>query len=151
MEAGIFDLFRGGALGARLFQFTNRFTTYISYANELNFVGWDWISCSHNLGEPDFRFPHSGRCRGATLEIFKSIHSIFIWLSWNLVGWYRTSIRTIVMSRMFLGTGRDTPYFTIFCGHHLYIFSLSPSQKSLSSRSERWPQRPFGAIFIKYR
>ena len=42
------------------------------------------------------------RCGGSHFAIYKSIHSLqFMRLSWNSIGWYETSIRTIPQSWIF--------------------------------------------------
>ena len=52
------------------------------------------------------------------------------------------------MSRIFLGAEVDVRISEFFANVICTCSLVSPSQKFLSPRSERWPQRPFGAIFF---
>ena len=57
-------------MGARVWQFTNRFTAYSSYWIELKLDGMILDISPHNLAEPDFSISSQNMLwRGAPLEI----------------------------------------------------------------------------------
>ena len=61
---------------ARVLKFSNRFTVYRSYPIELEFGRMIIVISPHNRSESGFSICPTGQCRGAPLDIFKSIHSL---------------------------------------------------------------------------
>ena len=76
LEVGFFDFIPRGAVGARLLQFTNRFTAYSTDAIEMKLDRMILGISPHNRSESDFPVPPRGRCWGAPFQIFKSIHKL---------------------------------------------------------------------------
>ena len=73
LRSRIFRFLPGVAVEARLSKYSNRLTGYRFHPIELKLDRMILGTRTHNLSEPDF-FPR-GRCGGAPLEIFKSIHT----------------------------------------------------------------------------
>ena len=101
----------------------------------------------HNrLCSPIFRFVSRRHLGGVPLEIFKSNHSL------QLSDWAETwydDTRHLSAQSLWAGVfsegGGRVGISEIFA--HVICTFVSPSQKSRSLRSERWSQRPFGAVF----
>ena len=84
LEAGFFDFIPMGAVGARRLQFTIRFTAYSSYAIELE-LGRMVLNISP-LDRSVSDCSISVRGRAPSNLQTNSQHTIFILLSWNLIG-----------------------------------------------------------------
>ena len=96
-----FDCLPGGAVKQRFLKFLNRFTIYSILLTAETWMVLD--SSPHNRSDRIFRFLSWGRCGGRAFCNLKidSQPTVFVLLSWNLVGWYSMSVRTIVWSRIF--------------------------------------------------
>ena len=105
--------------------------------------------CPPNQSETNFLISSWGRCWGAPLEIFKSIHGLQYWFAWVETRYDNT--RHNLLNRyeqdVFRCRVKAQKYQNFFANIICTCFLPSPSQKSRSSRSEWWLQRPIDTIF----
>ena len=114
--------------GARLLKSSNRFTAHNFDPIDLKLSRMMVDISPLNCSEPDFSMPFQGARFSKSSNRFTAYSIDPLWAG-------------LFMCR---GGAQNSK---IFGRRHCTWSLVSPSQKSRSPWSERWPQRPFGAIF----